>query len=215
VSESKAASNNTSPEYQEPVVYIVDDMEQVQDIIYLILKNEGIRAEKFSSGEIFLAQDAIGHVGCLVLDNQMPGMSGLDVQVELHKRNNPIPIIFISGDSRYSDVVDAVREGAFYFLQKPFTRSELLSRVREAIEESQRRQQKLTHSLKYQGMIATLTSREKQVYQLVTSGQTNKVIADTLGISNGTVEFHRANMMKKLGARTLADLMEISRSLGD
>lgn len=197
----------------EPIVYIVDDMEQVQDIIYLILKNEGIQAEKFSSGESFLAQKSISEIGCLVLDNQMPGMSGLAVQGELVKRGNHIPILFISGDSRYSDVVDAVREGAFYFLQKPFTRSELLARVREAIEESRRRQEKRSHSKKYENLMASLTSREKEVYELVTSGKTNKVIADTLGISNGTVEFHRANMMKKLDANSLADLMEISRSL--
>lgn len=198
----------------EPVVYIVDDMEQVQDIIYLILKNEGIRGEKFSSGENFLAQKEISEIGCLILDNQMPGMSGLDVQGELLKRNNPIPILFISGDSRYSDVVDAVREGAFYFLQKPFTRSELLSRVREAIAESRRRHEQRIHSTQYESLIDSLTTREREVYQLVTSGQTNKVIADTLGISNGTVEFHRANMMKKLGARSLADLMAISRNIG-
>lgn len=197
------------------MVYIVDDMEQVQDIIYLILKNEGIRAEKFSSGEKFLAQEEISDIGCLVLDNQMPGMNGLEVQSELLKRNNSIPIIFISGDSRYSEVVDAVRDGAFYFLQKPFTRSELLSRVREAVAESRKRKSNLNVALKYQGLLATLTSREKEVYQLVTSGQTNKVIADTLGISNGTVEFHRANMMKKLDAKSLADLMEISRSTGN
>ena len=197
-----------------PVVYIVDDMEQVQDIIFLILKNEGIRAEKFSSGETFLAQEEISEIGCLVLDNQMPGMSGLAVQGELRKRNCHIPILFISGDSRYSDVVDAVREGAFHFLQKPFTRSELLSRVREAIEESKDRQARLSHSKKFEDLLAALTTREKEVYQLVTSGKTNKVIADSLGISNGTVEFHRANMMKKLDANSLADLMEISRGLG-
>lgn len=196
-----------------PVVYIVDDMEKMQDIIFLLLKNEGIKAKKFSSGESFLAQEEISEIGCLVLDNQMPGMSGLDVQGELLKRNSHIPILFISGDSRYSDVVDAVREGAFHFLQKPFTRSELLSRVREAIEESKDRQARLTHSKKFEDLLASLTAREREVYQLVTSGKTNKVIADTLGISNGTVEFHRANMMKKLDANSLSDLMEISRSV--
>ena len=203
------------PAEQEPVVYIVDDMEQVQDIIFLILENEGVRAKKFSSGENFLAQKQISQIGCLILDNQMPGMTGLQVQSELLKRNINIPIIFISGDSRYSEVVDAVRDGAFYFLQKPFSRSELLSRVNGAIDESRRRQQETTHTRKFQNLIAALTSREKQVYELVTSGKTNKVIADTLGISNGTVEFHRANMMKKLDAKSLADLMEISRSMGE
>lgn len=199
---------------QEPVVYIVDDLEQVQDIIYMILKNEEIRAEKFSSGEKFLALEDISQIGCVVLDNQMPGMTGLQVQDELLKRNNHIPIIFISGDSRYSDVVEAVRDGAFYFLQKPFTRSELLSHVRQAIEESRVRASKFVGVEKYLNLIATLTSREKEVYELVTAGQTNKVIAEKLGISNGTVEFHRANMMKKLDARSLADLMEISRVTG-
>jgi two-component system response regulator FixJ len=195
------------------MVYIVDDMEQVQEIIYAILENEGIPAKKFGSGEAFLAQKEIREIGCLVLDNQMPGMKGLEVQSELLRRGNNIPILFISGESRYNDVVDAVREGAFYFLQKPFTRSELLSQVREAIQESRTRQKKLKETSHFKSLLDNLTSREKQVYQLVTEGLTNKVIAETLDISNGTVEFHRANMMKKLGARSLADLMEISRSL--
>lgn len=196
----------------EPVVYIVDDMEQVQDIIFTILQNEGIRAEKFSSGEAFLAKKGVGEIGCLVLDNQMPGMTGLQVQAELLKRKNPLPIIFISGDSRYNDVVEAVRDGAFYFLQKPFTRSELLSNVREAISESFRRQEQMIQSSHYDDLLSKLTNREREVYRLVTEGHTNRVIAEKLEISNGTVEFHRANMMKKLDAKSLADLMEISRS---
>jgi len=202
--------NDTGQE-EEPVVYIVDDMEQVREIVYAILDNEGITAHKFSSGEAFLAQNDIRQVGCLILDNQMPGMKGLDVQSELLRRGNHIPILFISGDSRYNDVVDAVREGAFYFLQKPFTRSELLSKVRDAIEESRNRAQKNEKMARYASLIDSLTSREKQVYKLVTEGLTNKAIAETLSISNGTVEFHRANMMKKLEAKSLADLMEINR----
>lgn len=206
------ARNGTSLD-PEPLVYIVDDMEQVREIVFAILDNEGIAARKFSSGEAFLGQKDIQEIGCLVLDNQMPGMKGLDVQAELLRRGNDIPILFISGDSRYNDVVDAVREGAFYFLQKPFTRSELLSQVREAIEESRKRLARRKKNARFQAMLDSLTSRERQVYQLVTEGLTNKAIAETLNISNGTVEFHRANMMKKLDAKSLADLMEISRSI--
>lgn len=199
---------------QEPVVYIVDDMEQVLEIIFMIVNAEGIQAKKFSSGKDFLQQEEISPIGCLLLDNQMPGMTGLEVQAELLKRNNHIPIVFISGESRYNEVVDAVRDGAMHFLQKPFTRSELLSQVRAAIEESKKRLEKMDVTARNIALMNTLTSREKQVCQLVTDGLTNKAIADKLNISNGTVEFHRANMMKKLGAKSLADLMEVSRGAG-
>lgn len=145
----------------------------------------------------------------------MPGMTGLEVQAELLNRDVSIPIIFISGDSRYNEVVDAVRDGAFYFLQKPFSRSELLSQVREAIAESRRRQEKSILSAHYDDLLDKLTGREMEVYRLVTDGHTNRVIAEKLEISNGTVEFHRANMMKKLGAASLFDLIEISRSKQD
>ena len=145
----------------------------------------------------------------------MPGMTGLEVQAELLNRDVSIPIIFISGDSRYNEVVDAVRDGAFYFLQKPFSRSELLSQVREAIAESRRRQEKSIQSAHYDDLLDKLTGREMEVYRLVTDGHTNRVIAEKLEISNGTVEFARANMMKKLGAASLSDLIEISRSKQD
>ena len=145
----------------------------------------------------------------------MPGMTGLEVQAELLNRDVSIPIIFISGDSRYNEVVDAVRDGAFYFLQKPFSRSELLSQVREAIAESRRRQEKSIQSAHYDDLLDKLTGREMEVYRLFTDGHTNRVIAEKLEISNGTVEFHRANMMKKLGAASLSDLIEISRSKQD
>ena len=145
----------------------------------------------------------------------MPGMTGLEVQAELLNRDVSIPIIFISGDSRYNEVVDAVRDGAFYFLQKPFSRSELLSQVREAIAESRRRQEKSIQSAHYDDLLDKLTGREMEVYRLVTDGHTNRVIAEKPEISNGTVEFHRANMMKKLGAASMSDLIEISRSKQD
>jgi FixJ family two-component response regulator len=215
VSQNSSQDNteNFANDLQEAEVYIVDDMEQVQDVIHLILENEGIKAKKFNSGEEFLAQKKISEIGCLILDNQMPGMSGLDVQAELLSRDIKLTIIFISGDSRYNEVADAVRDGAFYFLQKPFARSDLLARVREAIATSSNLSTKLLQSKKNREMLETLTGRERQVYQLVTDGLTNKAISESLGISNGTVEFHRANMMKKLDARSLADLMEINRSL--
>ncbi len=204
--------NITREDEADPVVYIVDDVEQVQDVVRLILENDGIKSITFNSGEDFLAQEFISEVGCLLLDNQMPGMKGLQVQAELLKRDNPIPIIFISGDSRYNEVADAVRDGAFYFLQKPFARTELLARVREAIDTSRILSQRKQQAMQYKLLLEGLTAREHEVYRLVTEGLTNKAIADTLNISNGTVEFHRANMMKKLNARSLADLMEISRN---
>ncbi len=212
---STQSINITLVEQPDPVVYIVDDIEQVQDVVRLILEKEGIKSATFNSGEDFLAQDEISEVGCLLLDNQMPGMKGLQVQAELLTRDNRIPIIFISGDSRYNEVADAVRDGAFYFLQKPFARTELLALVREAIDTSKTLSRRKQQSRQYKLLLEDLTAREHEVYQLVTEGRTNKAIADSLNISNGTVEFHRANMMKKLNAKSLADLMQISRNTAD
>ena len=199
----------------EPVVYVVDDMEQVLQVIRMVLGKEGIQVETFESGEDFLALEKISPVGCVILDNQMPGMTGLDVQAELNKRGSNIPVVFISGASRYEEVVDAVREGAMHFMQKPFTHSELIEHVQNAIDESRRRLVSTGKSSRNKSLINTLTTRERQVYDLVTDGLTNRAIAEELNISNGTVEFHRANMMKKLEAKSLANLMEIKQSLGE
>lgn len=194
---------------QEPVVYVVDDVEQVLKVVKMILNKEGLQVQTFESGEEFLAQKEISNIGCLILDNQMPGMTGLDVQAALAQRDSTIPIIFVSGASRYEEVVDAVREGAMHYIQKPFTHSELLGHVREAIDESRKRQVSFTKVAETRLLLNSLTSRERQVYNLVTDGLTNRAIAEALDISNGTVEFHRANMMKKLDATSLAELMEI------
>jgi two-component system, LuxR family, response regulator FixJ len=198
---------------QEPVVYVVDDMPQVLDVVRMILEKEGCKVITFQSGKEFLAQEEISEIGCVILDNQMPEMTGLDVQAELIERGYSIPIIFVSGASRYEEVVDAVREGALHFLQKPFTHTELTTLVKEAIDESRKRQVQFGNSAKYKALIKNLTSREMQLYQLVTDGLTNRVISEKLDISNGTVEFHRSNMMKKLEAKTLAELMQIKQSI--
>jgi len=181
----------------------------------MVLNKEGIHVETFESGKDFLSLNSISDIGCVILDNQMPGLTGLDVQAELNKRGSNIPVVFISGASRYEEVVDAVREGAMYFMQKPFTHSELLDHVSNAIEESRNRQDRNGKATKNKSLINSLTTREQQVYNLVTDGLTNRAIAETLDISNGTVEFHRANMMKKLESKSLADLMEIKQSLAE
>jgi len=204
---------NDGSQQQEPMVYIVDDEEQVLDVVYSMLDAEGIQAKKFTSGQDFLDQEEISEFGCLLLDNQMPGLSGLEVQAELLKRNNNIPIVFISGTSRYDDVVVAVNEGALFFLQKPFSHADLISNVEKAIVESRQRLEKSDHESTNRTLMNTLTAREKQVCQLVADGLTNKLIAEKLSISNGTVEFHRANLTRKLGVKSLADLMEINRSV--
>lgn len=210
--ESTSTTETTSPS-QEPVVYVVDDMPQVLDVVRMILEKEGFKAVTFNSGKEFLALEEISEIGCVILDNQMPEMTGLDVQAELINRGNSIPIIFVSGASRYEEVVDAVREGALHFLQKPFTHTELITLVKEAIDESRKRQVQFGSSAKYKALIKNLTAREMQLYELVTDGLTNRVISEKLDISNGTVEFHRSNMMKKLEARTLAELMEIKHNI--
>lgn len=200
---------------QEPVVYVVDDEAAVLEIIRKILNTENIQVKTFQSGEDFLREKEISPHGCLVLDNMMPGLNGLDVQAELFKRGTIFPVLFISGASRYEDVVAAVRKGAVHFLQKPFSRREFLEHIRGAIAESERRLAAGESYAVSLTMVNSLTPREKEVYTLVTDGLTNRAISEELSISSGTVEFHRANLMKKLQASSLADLMEIRRLVRD
>ncbi len=193
-----------------PIIYIVDDYKDQLEIAAKMLTLAGYTVVTYDSGLDFLEEKEFDDFSCLLLDNQMPGISGLDVQKELGRRNIDIPIVFMSGDSSYSDVVGAVKNGALGFLQKPFTLDELIEQVSKAVDESQRRLDIRLREKKTQNLLASLTPRESEVYELVINGHTNKSISESLSVTIGTVEFHRANLMEKLGARTLADLMLIS-----
>lgn len=191
----------------QAIIYIVDDSDEQLDIAMKMLIKAGYKVRTYNSGEEFLRDSKIESIGCVLLDNQMPGLSGLDVQIELKRLKVDLPIVFMSGNSVYGEVVTAIQKGALGFLQKPYTMVELIDQIKIAVDESVRRFDANQSKSTAGQVMDSLTPREKQVYKLVIGGHTSKAISELLSITVGTVEFHRANVMKKLDVRTLADLI--------
>jgi FixJ family two-component response regulator len=188
---------------------VIDDDEPVRDAIGLLLDTVDIPFEAFGSAKGFLEAYQPGSEGCLVLDIRMPGMSGLELQDHLLARHDPIPIIFITGHGDIPMAVEAMKKGAHDFIRKPFRDQELLDSVREALarDASARSQQTLLDSALER--VDALTPREREVFDRVADGQANKVVAIDLGISERTVEIHRSQVMQKMQARSLADLVKM------
>ena len=191
-----------------PTVYIVDDNNDHREILFQHVSNAGYKAKEYSSGEAFLEESIPEPVGCILLDNQMPSLTGLVVQRKLLTRECNLPIVFISGRSGIADAVEAVKNGALGFLEKPIPKNDLLEWVQRAVETSSSELELNTLRRQFRDRLDTLTLRERQVYDLVIRGNTNKMIAAKLEIKLGTVEFHRANLMKKMAAKSFSELME-------
>lgn len=197
----------------DPVIYIVDDSEDNVTVYSWMLTTAGYETKTYHSGVDFLNETELSPVGCVLLDNQMPELSGLGVQRTLLDRGITLPIVFMSGASSYSDVVEATRKGAHGFLEKPFHKAELLQQVNAAVESSRNRDTSSTTSSENSQLAELLTKREYQVCKLIIAGNTNRNIADQLGISVSTVEFHRANLMDKLEVNSLAELVKLALKL--
>jgi FixJ family two-component response regulator len=193
----------------EQTVFVVDDDEGVRDGLSLLLATIGQRCELYDSAYGFLdAYDKSRH-GCLVLDIRMPRMTGLDLQQTLIEMESKLPIIFITGHGDVPMAVEAMRRGAVDFIRKPFREHDLLDRINEALNmDDDIHQQQINHE-RIAANLASLSAREQQVFERVTDGEMNKVIAADLGISERTVEVHRGQVMKKLGVRTLAQLVRV------
>lgn len=194
-------------------IYIVDDDEPMRDSLTWLLEGEDYAVESFASAEAFLATLSDEQTGCLVLDVRMPEMSGLELHERLMVMGNHLPVIFITGHGDVPMAVSALQRGACDFIQKPFSDADLLSRIQRALsldcqQTAQRqRDEALLHHARQ------LSPREFEVMRLVVDGKLNKQIADELNISMKTVEAHRARVMEKMGARTLADLVKVSLTL--
>ncbi len=191
----------------EPLVYVVDDDAAVRDSLTLLLKAVGLTGQAFSSAAEFLDNYDPEQHGCLVADIRMPGMSGLDLQDELNQRGAPIPLIFITGHGDVPIAVDAMKSGALDFIEKPFRDQDLLDRVHQALSWDKERRIENLKTLAIRERLATLTPRETEVMECVVQGQANKVIAMDLGVSQRTVEIHRARVMEKMGVRSVAKLV--------
>lgn len=190
------------------IIHIVDDDEAFRDSLLWLLESHDYRVVGHDSAEAFLEGFGSDGTGCLVLDIRMPGMSGLELFEELCARGSDWPVIFITGHGDVPMAVQAVKRGAHDFLEKPFNQQSLLDAVESALAASRSRRASEAARVAIEDRLASLTSREREVLDKVIEGKMNKVIADELGISIKTVEAHRGKMMDKMGARSIADLVQ-------
>lgn len=195
-------------------VHVVDDDDAVRSSLRLLLKSVGLPTVAHASAHEFLAAWDGDQPGCLVLDVRMPGMSGIELQAELNQRGAIIPVIFISGHGDIPMAVEAIQHGAFDFLQKPFRDQDLIDRVQRALASDAEHRQLLQQRETLRQRFDLLTPREQEVLQLVTQGKANKVMAGDLGVSQRTVEIHRARVMEKMGAQSVAQLVRMVLELG-
>jgi len=193
----------------DATVFIVDDDAAVRDSLRFMIESVGLRVATHACAQEFLDTYDQAHPGCLVLDVRMPGMSGLDLQKQLSARNIDIPIIFITAHASVPTAVNAMRAGAVDFITKPFGDETLLDRITQCIDAARRNHAKNRERADLAARFASLTPREQEILQDVAAGKSNKVIAAERNISQKTVEAHRAKMMQKLRARTLAELMRM------
>lgn len=191
-------------------VYVVDDDEAVRDSVQWLLEGQDFRVRSFESSEVFLARYDPREVACLIVDIRMDGMSGLDLQDRLIERNSPLPMAFITGHGDVPLAVDTMKKGAMDFIQKPFKEEQLVPLVERMLEQARASFAEQQQAASRDALLAKLTGRESQVLERIVAGRLNKQIADDLGISIKTVEAHRANIMEKLGANTVADLLKIA-----
>jgi FixJ family two-component response regulator len=193
----------------EPIVYVVEDDPALRSLITALADSVGVPSRAFQSAHKFLEHYDPRQPGCLVLDVFMPGMSGLELQDELNRRGAVIPVIFITGHADVPSAVAAVRNGAFNFLQKPFSNSELIANVREALELDRRSRQALAQQEAIRDRLASLTRREREVLEFIVQGLASKVMAEEMGLSKRTVELHRSRVMDKMGASSIAQLVRM------
>jgi len=193
----------------EPAVFVVDDDPAVRDSLRLLLRSIGVKGETYSSANEFLETYDANRPGCLVLDVRMPRMSGLELQQELEKLHSTLPIIFLTAHGDVPMAVTAVKAGAADFIQKPFRDQDLIDKIQHAIEEDARIRKMLADRQQILTRVESLTPREHEVMGMVVDGHANKVIAIDLGLSQRTVEIHRARVMRKMGADSVSQLVQM------
>ena len=194
---------------EKQTVFIVDDDQGIREGLSLLMASVAQPCETFCCGTEFLDAYEPGRSGCLVLDIRMPRMSGLEVQARLNELGSALPVIFITGHGDIPMAVEAMRRGALDFIRKPFREQDLLDRINEALTIDKTNHRQAQDDKHLEDKLESLTEREQEIFHLVANGKMNKQIAFDLGISERTVEVHRAQVMKKLGIRTLAELVRI------
>jgi FixJ family two-component response regulator len=205
---------NERPDPEQPVVFIVDDDASTRGSLSSLIRSIGLRAEAFASAPEFIAADRPDAPSCLILDVRLPGVSGLDFQAELAKAKIQIPIIFLTGHGDIPMSVKAMKAGAVEFLTKPFREQDLLDAIQVALDSARARHSNEKILVGLRGKFETLTPREQEVLAWVTGGLMNKQVAAEIGVTEVTVKVHRGKVMRKMGARSLAELVTMADVLG-
>jgi RNA polymerase sigma factor (sigma-70 family) len=205
--------SHASPAGDEPqTVYVVDDDEAMRDSLVWLLESRGLRVQVFDSAEAFLASVRAGYSGVLVLDVRMPGMSGLELYERLRgecgRTLPPLPVIFITGHGDVPMAVEALKGGAADFIEKPFNDQDMVRLIEHCLERERELRAQWKRCSGIRACLEQLTDREREVMQLIVAGRLNKQIADDLGISIKTVEVHRARVMEKMSANSVAELVQ-------
>lgn len=196
-------------------IYIVEDDEAVRESLQMVLESIGYRVSSYASANQFIEKWNSEMAGCLVLDIRMPGMNGMELQRRLNERNSILPIIFVTGHGDVPMAVEAMQQGAVDFLQKPYREQELLEKIERAFSLDRDNRASLLSRQDIAARLASLTPRELDVLRLMVEGKANKVIAIDLDISQRTVEIHRARVMEKLGANSLAHMVRMVMAVDD
>lgn len=196
------------------LIHLVDDDEAIRHSASFMLRHAGFRVKTYPNGVAFLGEVAEAEPGCILLDVQMPGMDGLEVQDELNARGVAMPVIVLTGHGDVAVAVRAMKAGAVDFVEKPYAKQSLVEALTRAFERLEARRQEDVLADEARGLVERLTGREKDVLMGLVEGQTNKAIAETLDISPRTVEIHRANLMEKMGAGSLSTVLRIAFAAG-
>ncbi len=197
----------------QQIVFIIDDDEDVRDSLVELVTSIGLNARAYESANKFLSEFDKNAPGCILADVRMPGLSGIELQYKLIELHAPQPLIIITGHGDITMAVQAMKDGAFEFLQKPFRDQDILDCIIKALEQDTTNRIKITKQDETQERIKSLTSREREVIDKVIEGKSNKIIARELGISNRTVEIHRSHAMEKLDVRSVTELVKIMLSI--
>ncbi|MHC5073994.1 MAG: response regulator transcription factor [Planctomycetota bacterium] len=197
----------------EPVVYVVDDEKQIRESLGMLLKTMELSVKMYSNAQDFLKDYNPEQHGCLVLDVRMPGMSGLELQAQLASERINIPIIIITGHGDVPMAVQAIKIGALDFIEKPFREQELLDSIQKAIKLDAKNKENRAEQERWKKIFSTLTPREREIVRELVVGKANKLIAYELGISPKTVDFHRANILDKLGVDSVVELVRLIQKL--
>ena len=198
----------------QPIVFVIDDDLAVREGLSSLFRSVGLQVKAFASAAEFLQSKLPDGPSCMVLDVRLPGVSGLDFQSELAKANIQIRIVFMTGHGDIPMTVRAMKAGAVEFLPKPFRDQDMLDAVQAGLEQNRDRRKRTSDSSKLKASFDSLTAREQEIMALVTAGLMNKQIAGQVGISEVTVKLHRGNVMRKMGAKSLADLVRMADALG-